>query len=1247
MRGLSFCQFLLVLILPIASYADSSLDLVQQLQQINYKIDKIEFSIRMGDTKVKSAQLHYWQNRLYAIRSSYLHNGNLSVKADDKFQQLDIRIYNLIRQLEGSRSLNRPLYADHKEAPTVPQTPGNDYCAYAYVVGNGTYAGHTTFANADGWATCDESTSPDVWFLYLAPENATVVFSTASSDYNTVLSIHNPLTNGCPGDPSDQIVCADNNYPNYGKIALPVNAGTEYLIRVSGEGSDQVGSYVLTIQKAGFISGRITNALTQAPVSGVTVLFFDQFVNFAGSTFTNTNGEYISPDLPSGTYYVLTENDNEFIDELYDDIPCYQGYCDPASGTPVVVNENTVTGIDLALNPTGSISGQIITSYDSTPIGNVEVRIYDEQGIYETSTYTDDLGSYKILGLDQGNYFVQTNSFENFIDELYDNISCPFSCTPTDGTPVPVSYGVTTTGIDFALDLGGYITGTITDSQTSFPIDNIAVFAYNSSGDFVGGGGSSGNGFYFVEGLPTGTYYVRTESIDYVDELYDDLPCDDFQCDPLSGTAISVTVNSVTPNIDFDLAPSGSISGIITRANGAPIEHVFVQITDSSGNFVRGENSDENGQYRISGLVTGNYYVQTFSNFADEVYDNIPCEGNCDPTIGNPVSVVTSNETIGIDFQLLEGGKITGTVKDEVTQGAIQLAHVFVYDASGNFRGGDTTDFAGQYVISGIQEDADYFVVTDTNNYRDEIYDNFQCLPGNCDPTTGTPVHVSPGSTTSGIDFELTPAGKITGTVTDTVSGKPLDRVLVELFNSNGEFVNYRYTDPQGNYAINTIFTGEYYVVAHPEEKYLVELYDGVRCQSSGCDFTLGTLVPITLGTTTPGIDFGLDIGGSISGKLMNEFTGNAIPYTYVEIYDSSGSLLFEVFTNNDGMYSTDSVLTTGNYFVRTSAGSDGYFDEVFDNHPCQPCDVTTGDPVAVNEGSATTNIDFDLNSPTISIDDVSIVEGDSGTKEMIFTVTLSAPPPYEVTISYEDDDGSAYGGFDFQSISGEIFINAPNNSATISVPIYGDVDAEADETFSIKLTAASNGTISDSEGIGTILNDDTSCLFGDDFEDGTVDPLKWTILKDAFTEQSGDFVGTPVKRKARAIATGFSGCGTNCSVNTTMDSAGGVGSKVVTLAWYADKSNKVELIMDQDAGKWILKQRVNGKVVAKQKALSTIIPNTVYALMISFDGNQFQVQIDGATMINMNKAVGSVPFGTFGYEVKNTVGRFSSICVN
>jgi hypothetical protein len=54
-----------------------------------------------------------------------------------------------------------------------------------------------------------------------------------------------------------------------------------------------------------------------------------------------------------------------------------------------------------------------------------------------------------------------------------------------------------------------------------------------------------------------------------------------------------------------------------------------------------------------------------------------------------------------------------------------------------------------------------------------------------------------------------------------------------------------------------------------------------------------------------------------------------------------------------------------------------------------------------------------------------------------------------------------------------------------------------------------------------------------------------------------------------------------------------------------------------------------------------------VYSIHVTFDGTNFQLAIDGVTVITMPKAAGPPPSGTFGYQVKATTGRFSDICVN
>jgi len=172
-----------------------------------------------------------------------------------------------------------------------------------------------------------------------------------------------------------------------------------------------------------------------------------------------------------------------------------------------------------------------------------------------------------------------------------------------------------------------------------------------------------------------------------------------------------------------------------------------------------------------------------------------------------------------------------------------------------------------------------------------------------------------------------------------------------------------------------------------------------------------------------------------------------------------------------------------------------------------------------------------------------------------------------------------------------------------------------------------------------------TCNLFGDDFEDGVLDP-NWTYEKPNWTETGGSLVGTPVGKAARAIATpAFAGCN-QCSIETHVSSAGGTGNKIWVYTFYVDKKNKVELLAKEENDKWVLKERSNNAIVAKAKGIATIDPNVVYDVVVAFDGTTFTVTVDGAQLISM-PAAATVPTGTVGYQVKGTTGSFGDICIN
>lgn len=110
---------------------------------------------------------------------------------------------------------------------------------------------------------------------------------------------------------------------------------------------------------------------------------------------------------------------------------------------------------------------------------------------------------------------------------------------------------------------------------------------------------------------------------------------------------------------------------------------------------------------------------------------------------------------------------------------------------------------------------------------------------------------------------------------------------------------------------------------------------------------------------------------------------------------------------------------------------------------------------------------------PTISINDSTVAEGNTGTTNATFTVSLSAASAQQVTVAYATADGTAAAGSDYQAATGTLTFAANETSKTINVAVNGDTTVESDETFSVNLSNPTNATIADGQGTGTITNDD------------------------------------------------------------------------------------------------------------------------------------------------------------------------------
>ncbi len=134
---------------------------------------------------------------------------------------------------------------------------------------------------------------------------------------------------------------------------------------------------------------------------------------------------------------------------------------------------------------------------------------------------------------------------------------------------------------------------------------------------------------------------------------------------------------------------------------------------------------------------------------------------------------------------------------------------------------------------------------------------------------------------------------------------------------------------------------------------------------------------------------------------------------------------------------------------------------------------VTNVINAVVVDGQGVGTIVNDDPLPSLSINDVTVIEGNAGTVNAVFTVTLSAASGQSVQVNYATADGTATQPADYTNTSGTLTFTAGQTTRTITVPVIGETVPEANETFFVNLSGATNATISDNQGLGTISNDD------------------------------------------------------------------------------------------------------------------------------------------------------------------------------
>ncbi|MFM7278703.1 MAG: DUF4114 domain-containing protein, partial [Microcystis aeruginosa] len=112
---------------------------------------------------------------------------------------------------------------------------------------------------------------------------------------------------------------------------------------------------------------------------------------------------------------------------------------------------------------------------------------------------------------------------------------------------------------------------------------------------------------------------------------------------------------------------------------------------------------------------------------------------------------------------------------------------------------------------------------------------------------------------------------------------------------------------------------------------------------------------------------------------------------------------------------------------------------------------------------------------PSLSIENTTVTEGNTGTQSANFTVRLSAPTNTTVTAQFTTKDGTAQVGTDYESSTGILTFAPGEVEKNITVAVKGDTISEPTETFTVNLTGVTNAILIQGEGIGTIIDNDNS----------------------------------------------------------------------------------------------------------------------------------------------------------------------------
>ncbi len=625
------------------------------------------------------------------------------------------------------------------------------------------------------------------------------------------------------------------------------------------------------LQKGTVISGEVT---TDEEI-GITEVTFEITEVSSQSIIitieTNLIGKNYQVTVPGNGEYKISVQMLGFFQEWYHEADDWD-HATPitiSAGDSIKENINFTLTFDAAPYDIGIINGTLLDPNGEFDYGIMPVFAFNaaDTTFSGFSAAMGYFGGGIELYLKPGNYFLFANDptggliAANSAGESYMGVFYPSTPSINDAKTIPVVLGEKTVPDSaFVLQLGGAITGQVTDSQGE-GLDSLLVLGVLEKGiedesnpDFaklqLAFGVTDSTGTYTLTGLESGDYIVRTlssiplDSINvllgvyifphaiyegqFVDEYFEDVKN---VFDLEHATRVPVTAPHTIPGIDIQLDPVGFITGSVTKAeDNTPVEDILIiALNDTSGypEFALGV-IDSSGNYILGPLVTGSYKVLAVSGFLTsqqhltEFYDG--ARSFQDAGI---VEVNAPQFTENINFILDQGAIIQGFVDVDTGDNFFQAGAdtldgtpVIIYHAeTGKAASYDFVQFNGGFRVNRLLPGMYKASVMPTKTPFATTYAGGGAT---FDDPLNTSIKIEFGEV-SDINIEIGAAtGSISGRVVDLNTQQPISLAMVIAYDQTGHPVGLAMSDmdfatgniisSDGSYRIVGLRSGSYFL---------------------------------------------------------------------------------------------------------------------------------------------------------------------------------------------------------------------------------------------------------------------------------------------------------------------------------------------------------------------------------------------------------------------------------------------------